>query len=149
MDDPDALEPDMQLCRVCREEKFLTDFQADGKGGLRLECRTCCNYQRVVWANSTPERNQRALQMRRDYVARRKSAPGAHSQVEWEARLHAYAHRCAYCGRGDRALVREHVLPVSAGGSNDIANIVPACQPCNARKLDRLDFPAPRPPSFD
>ena len=24
-------ESDMQLCRVCREEKFLSEFQADGK----------------------------------------------------------------------------------------------------------------------
>lgn len=139
-------EPDMQLCRVCREEKFLTEFQADGKGGLRPECRTCCNYQRVQWAHSTPERNHRALKMRREYTERRKAAPGGHSEAEWQARLVAYRHSCAYCGRADRAMVREHVVPVSAGGSNDIANIVPACQPCNARKLDRTDFPAPRAP---
>ena len=146
MDAPDDFEPDMQLCRVCREERFLSEFQADGKGGLRPECRACCNFQRVVWAHSTPDRHHRALQMRKDYVVRRKQAPGSHSQAEWEARLVAYARRCAYCGRGDRPLVREHVTPVSAGGTNDIANIVPACQSCNARKLDRLDFQPPRPP---
>ncbi|MFP5502596.1 MAG: HNH endonuclease [Candidatus Sericytochromatia bacterium] len=141
-------EPDMQLCRVCREEKFLTEFQSDGKGGLRPECRTCCNYQRVKWAHSTPERHHRALQMRKDYVERRKNAPGRHSQPQWEARLKSYQYRCAYCGTGERALVKEHVVPVSAGGTNDIDNLVPACQPCNARKLDRTDFPPPRPPAL-
>lgn len=142
----DDFEPDMQLCRVCREEKFLADFQSDGKGGLRPECRTCCNFQRVKWAHSTPERNERALSMRREYTERVKNAPGGHTDDEWQARLKSYRHRCAYCGRGDRPLIREHVLPVSAGGTNDISNLVPACQPCNVRKLDRLDFPAPRPP---
>jgi 5-methylcytosine-specific restriction endonuclease McrA len=142
----DDFEPDMQLCRVCREEKFLTEFQADGKGGLRPECRSCCNYQRVQWAHSTPERHHRALKMRREYVERRKNAPGSHTEAEWQEQLTRYRNRCAYCGRADRALVKEHVLPVSAGGTNDIANLVPACQSCNARKLDRLDFMAPRRP---
>lgn len=139
-------EPDMQLCRICREEKFLTEFQSDGKGGLKNECRSCTNYQRVKWAHSTPERHERALQMRKDYVERRKNAPGRHSEAQWAVRLAQYDHRCAYCGTNRRALVKEHVVPVSAGGTNDIDNLVPACQPCNARKLDRTDFPPPSPP---
>jgi 5-methylcytosine-specific restriction endonuclease McrA len=141
-------EPDMQLCRICREEKFIEDFQSDGKGGRRTECRICCNLQRVRWAHSTPERHRRALAMREAYVKRRKRAPGGHTEAEWQARLQAYGARCAYCGRSDRALVKEHVIPLSAGGSNDISNLVPACQSCNARKLDRLDI-APAPPTFE
>jgi 5-methylcytosine-specific restriction endonuclease McrA len=136
----------MQLCRVCREEKFLSDFQRAGKGALRTECRTCCNDQRVRWAHSTPERHKRALSMRKEYTERRKNAPGGHTQAEWDAKIKAYANRCAYCGCGDRPMVREHVIPLSASGTNDITNLVPACQPCNARKLDRLDFPPPHPP---
>lgn len=142
----DDFEPDMQLCRVCREEKFISEFQADGKGGRRPECRTCCNLQRVTWAHSTPERHARALKLRRDYVDRRRTAPGEHSEAEWQGRVSQYAGRCAYCGRGDRPLVREHVIPLIAGGSNDIANIVPACQPCNARKYARTDM-QPLPPA--
>lgn len=139
-------ESDMRQCRVCREEKFFTEFQADGKGGLRPECRSCCNYQRVRWAHSTPERHHRALKMRREYVERRKNAPGSHTEAEWQAKLASYAFTCAYCGTDRRSLIKEHVLPLSAGGTNDIWNLVPACQPCNARKLNRTDFPAPLPP---
>jgi 5-methylcytosine-specific restriction endonuclease McrA len=146
MSDHDDLEPDMQLCRVCREEKFLSEFQSDGRGGLNTACRACTNYQRVVWAHSTPERHHRALKMRKEYTQRRKAAPGSHTQAEWEARMASYLHRCAYCGASDKALVREHVVPVSAGGTNHIWNLVPACQSCNARKLDRTDFPPPSPP---
>lgn len=139
-------EPDMQLCRVCREEKFLTEFQADGKGGKRPECRACCNQQRVDWAHSTPERHANALKLRKDYVARRKAAPGSHTEAEWQARVAQYRGRCAYCGDDRRALIREHVVPLIAGGADDIANVVPACQPCNARKYSRTDM-VPMPPS--
>src|SRR5690242_11715665 len=102
MSDDWGQEPDMQLCRVCREEKFLSEFQRDGRGGLRPECRTCCNYQRVEWAHSTPERHARALKMRKEYVQRRKEAPGSHTQSEWDAKLASYLYRCAYCGTNAR-----------------------------------------------
>lgn len=34
-------------------------------------------------------------------------------------------------------LTRDHVIPLSAGGSNDISNIVPACLRCNQTKGGR------------
>ena len=40
--------------------------------------------------------------------------------------------RCVYCGAV--ATVVDHVVPVSKGGSLDLTNLVPACQPCNAAK---------------
>lgn len=51
---------------------------------------------------------------------------------------------CAYCGRGigelrRRAirLTRDHVLPVSRGGSDVWRNVVAACEPCNNAKGSR------------
>lgn len=49
---------------------------------------------------------------------------------EWERALARYGYACAYCGRVDAPLIREHVVPRSQGGTM----IVPACTPCNARK---------------
>lgn len=42
---------------------------------------------------------------------------------------------CAYCGDPFPTQV-DHVMPVSRGGSDDPANLVPACQFCNWEKLD-------------
>lgn len=39
---------------------------------------------------------------------------------------------CAYCG--DEATERDHVIPRSCGGVDDLSNWVPACQPCNGSK---------------
>lgn len=47
---------------------------------------------------------------------------------------------CQYCGRhrrelrGRQFLTRDHILPVSRGGTNTWQNVVTACSPCNNRK---------------
>jgi len=45
--------------------------------------------------------------------------------------------RCAYC-RERKATTVDHVIPRSRGGPNTWENVVAACEPCNARKGDRL-----------
>jgi 5-methylcytosine-specific restriction endonuclease McrA len=53
-------------------------------------------------------------------------------------------YRCQYCGRSQadlkprESLTRDHLLPLSRGGTNDWKNVVTACSPCNARKGNRL-----------
>jgi 5-methylcytosine-specific restriction endonuclease McrA len=51
---------------------------------------------------------------------------------------------CQYCGRPQAALktreslTRDHVVPLSRGGTNDWNNVVTACSPCNTRKANHL-----------
>lgn len=64
--------------------------------------------------------------------------PG-HTASQWKFRLREYHHRCAYCGTHQRAtpekhLFREHVIPVTQQGMDDITNVVPACRRCNILK---------------
>jgi 5-methylcytosine-specific restriction endonuclease McrA len=53
-------------------------------------------------------------------------------------------YRCQYCGRPAselkprEALTRDHVIPISRGGTNEWTNVVTACSPCNTRKGNRL-----------
>jgi 5-methylcytosine-specific restriction endonuclease McrA len=53
-------------------------------------------------------------------------------------------YRCQYCGRPSselkprEALTRDHVIPISRGGTNEWTNVVTACSPCNTRKGNRL-----------
>jgi len=74
----------------------------------------------------------------RGYVrkAQRRGADGSHTAAEWQARLEEFDYRCAYCGRKGGRLTRDHVVPLSRGGSDSIKNIVPACRKCNGRKRD-------------
>lgn len=53
-------------------------------------------------------------------------------------------YRCQYCGRTAaelrprESLTRDHLIPLSRGGTNDWTNVVTACSPCNTRKGSRM-----------
>lgn len=44
---------------------------------------------------------------------------------------------CLYCGQIGGKLEIDHVLPISRGGTNDVDNLVTACQHCNRQKHDK------------
>ncbi|WP_415940410.1 HNH endonuclease [Streptomyces sp. 039-1] len=43
--------------------------------------------------------------------------------------------RCCYCDRPAEHV--DHVTPISKGGRDVLANVVPSCAPCNLDKSDR------------
>lgn len=47
---------------------------------------------------------------------------------------------CQYCGRKppEVRLEVDHIFPVDKGGTNDPANLITSCQPCNNGKSDIL-----------
>jgi 5-methylcytosine-specific restriction endonuclease McrA len=51
---------------------------------------------------------------------------------------------CQFCGRSQpqlrfrECLTRDHLVPLSRGGTNDWTNVVTACSSCNTRKGNRL-----------
>lgn len=49
-------------------------------------------------------------------------------------------HTCMYCltSLPDRQLTRDHLVPMSRGGTDDWTNVVTACRSCNQRKANRL-----------
>jgi len=48
--------------------------------------------------------------------------------------------KCQYCGRSapDVILEVDHIVPVSAGGKNDLLNLVTSCRDCNRGKTNKL-----------
>ena len=54
------------------------------------------------------------------------------------------AYKCQFCGRKEaelrfrECLTRDHLIPLSRGGTNDWTNVVTACSTCNTRKGNRL-----------
>ena len=53
-------------------------------------------------------------------------------------------YQCQYCGRRANelktreSLTRDHLIPMSRGGTNEWSNVVTACSSCNTRKANRL-----------
>ena len=75
-------------------------------------------------------------------------AVGTFSEEEWYERCAAADYRCVDCGvrQGERfprsekvmVLTIGHAYPLSRGGSNWIANVLPQCLPCNDAQGTKL-----------
>ena len=42
-----------------------------------------------------------------------------------------YDGRCGYCGKKDKHMTLDHIIPKSRGGKSEFANVVPSCLKCN------------------
>ena len=44
---------------------------------------------------------------------------------------------CQYCGKKEKKMTIDHVLPSSKGGKSSFENCVASCKPCNNKKNDK------------
>jgi len=104
----------------CRRCGGARDISAHGND---LYCARCREQAR--------EESMRRNQMRR---RRKIKMGGHHSERDWIRLLNRYDGRCAYCG--EPATARDHVFPLTRGGTDTIGNILPACTHCNVSKYN-------------
>lgn len=87
-----------------------------------------------AWAKNNPDKAKACRDhsnlMRRGRIH---GASGTHTKAQRTYLRATYLGRCAYCFDSN-ATDFDHVVPLARGGANDIANIVPACEQCNASK---------------
>jgi 5-methylcytosine-specific restriction endonuclease McrA len=71
-----------------------------------------------------------------------RNAPGSFTASEWLNLKALYDYRCAYCFVPESLtrLTIDHKIPLSQGGTNNIDNLQPLCQPCNSSKGTRTWF---------
>jgi 5-methylcytosine-specific restriction endonuclease McrA len=83
-------------------------------------------YERKLYNNA----RRRALRL---------GAPGYHTLEQWNALKAKYDYSCLSCARPEPEikLTRDHIVPLTKGGSDSIENIQPLCQPCNTRKYNK------------
>ncbi len=54
--------------------------------------------------------------------------------AEWQNLLERCSYRCSYCGRSDVPMTIDHIVPISKGGTHELANVTPACSSHNSSR---------------
>lgn len=76
----------------------------------------------------------------RKYRNLKLNCEGSHTESEWRILLEFYGNRCLACNSKEN-LSRDHVVPLSKGGTDYIENIQSLCKSCNSKKKDKeIDF---------
>lgn len=60
-----------------------------------------------------------------------------HTRQEWTSLREKNNNACIFCG-SKRKLSKDHIVPLSKGGTDLISNIQPLCQSCNSRKHNKV-----------
>jgi 5-methylcytosine-specific restriction endonuclease McrA len=71
---------------------------------------------------------------------RKKMGGESHSFKEWLDLKTEYQYSCAHCGSSEPEikLTRDHIVPLSKGGTDGIDNIQPLCLACNMSKGTKI-----------
>lgn len=110
-------------CHACKK----THYHMDVRDGVCYQCEKA----RKVAIAKQDGKNRRVLEL---------LAWGSHSEVEWQWLLVRTGRKCLRCGSPDD-LTRDHIVPLSRGGTHSIDNIQPLCRRCNSWKATRtIDF---------
>lgn len=145
---PDTLDGTTNICKECHkagvkrnkeanEEYYLAyDRQRYHDNGHRYKNYEPSEYLKA-WRKSTGKmveyaNNRRALKL---------NAEGTFSTEEFIQLCDYHEWVCLWCEYRFDKLSADHVVPLSKGGSNHIANIQPLCGPCNSSKgVKIMDF---------
>jgi hypothetical protein len=145
------------MCRACLSEILLK--KSKGKKKLHhtdaeRTCYLCLRFLPVAeftrrstgsYFSACKDCNKNVFAHRRR--ARMNDAEGSFSTAEWGALVEQFE-ACPMCLRnwesipilkGRKSVItRDHIVPISKGGSNRIGNIQPLCYSCNSKKGDRI-----------
>jgi len=100
--------------------------------------RSIARARMQAWIKANPERYR--LMSAQGNMARRvriTGAEGTHTRAEWLAIVARQNDKCLHCPQTGN-LSRDHIVPLSRGGSNYASNIQGLCKPCNSRKGARI-----------
>jgi HNH endonuclease len=90
------------------------------------------------------EKETEIIPLERPWMVRRERLEAArriaiHSGYEWAWMIEACGDRCLVCGSTELPLTKDHVIPISQGGSDGIENLQPLCFSDNSRQIG-LDY---------
>ena len=68
------------------------------------------------------------------FLSNRRNLVGSHPQEQWETLCSFFDGICPRCQKATDKFTRDHIQPLSRGGTHNIENIQPLCLSCNVEK---------------
>lgn len=133
--------------RIANPDKFSAQRKRHDAARYSKHRERELERSKVYQRGTRPERSAVSREWRsknRDLVkiyagrsrANRKRCAGTHTLEQWISRIEYWGWRCRYCGceLTPKTVTVDHSIPLSRGGTNWAANLVPACWSCNTQK---------------
>lgn len=120
-----------------RQKESKREFAKSPKGKEQSKKARIRNIKAKLNAN-------RKRQLRKRYVI------GSHTEQQWQSLKVETGNKCSFChipedhlqniygGKVFQKLTKDHIIPLSKGGTDFIENIQPACVSCNASKNNSI-----------
>jgi 5-methylcytosine-specific restriction endonuclease McrA len=99
--------------------------------------RKCGESKQVYHRNYCKNNPENISHLKARRYARERCAEGSHSLKEWQALKRIYRNKCGMCGE-EKKLTKDHIIPLSEGGTDYIDNIQPLCRNCNSKKWKHI-----------
>lgn len=93
--------------------------------------------KQIYYNNYCKKHPKRIAHLKARRYAREKGAEGKHTFQEWNDLLVEFNNKCAFCKK-DEKITKDHIIPLSKGGSDYIDNIQPLCKSCNSKKNNNI-----------
>ena len=122
-----------------RRQQDLEHYREIGRNSYERHAEERRTYS-LEYYKRFPEKSVAATNRRR---ALKLAAKGSHTEKEWQDLKAFYNFKCLKCGKHEPEikLTRDHVIPLTEGGSDSINNIQPLCARCNSKKNNKhIDY---------
>jgi len=122
-----------------RRERDLEHYREIGRNSYERHAEERRKYS-LEYYKLHPEKSVAATNRRR---ALKYASKETHTEEEWQELKAFYNFKCLCCGQQepDVKLTRDHVIPLTQGGSDSIDNVQPLCARCNSKKNNKhIDY---------
>jgi 5-methylcytosine-specific restriction endonuclease McrA len=122
-----------------RRQQDLEHYREIGRNSYERHAEERRKYSSEYYKRF-PEKSVAANNRRR---ALKYASKSTHTEEEWLELKAFYNFKCLRCGaqEPDIKLTRDHVVPLTQGGSDSIDNVQPLCAHCNSKKNNKhIDY---------
>ena len=122
-----------------RRQQDLEHYREIGRNSYERHAEERRKYS-LEYYKLHPEKSVEATNRRR---ARKLAAGGSHTEEQWQSLKSFYDYKCLCCEKQEPEikLTRDHVLPLTQGGTDSIDNVQPLCARCNSKKNNKhIDY---------